>query len=629
MAVKALNAGPSRWATAAAVAAMALFGFLYRYLGHHGFPDDHFIHLARAQQWLTGAWPIYDFSDFGAPLTVGLSALAMGMAPGDELWAEVLFTCAGFGLAAGLIAWAVILLSRSVAWAIFAAALAVVVLPRTYAHPKLWLYPAACLAGLWYLRAPSLARIAALAGLSTFAFLVRHDHGLYIAIPTVVMLAAAHWQDGMRVTATRMLQFVATGLLMVSPFLAYVAASPIGLTGYVRSGLEVNRYEGDRSRLAWPRLRPSLRAAWGLEEQVPDLEINVRWETTLTDVDREAAERALDLQPLRVLEPYTYRYLLPNATVSRQLAVVHHPAVKDTSNIDRSQRLGLRGLLSAYNAQSLLYYTHFALALTVIAMGLRRTPRPNGAVLVLLGAMAFVSGAGLLRDPLAVRMPDVFGTFAIGAGVCLAALGRAAGGRVRARAAAAVVAIVLFAATALVGDIEAQVKATGVTLNPTSPFKQAVSITRQLRRWPWPRQWPAGETRWPLARYVRACTAQGDRLLVTWNSPELFVVTGRPFAGTETVLLPVWREPASYEMPLIRRVLQQAPTMALVSLDGWEEFVEEYPTLAAYIERTYREIGVFHGRPEVSVRALRSRTPSGVDMETGWPCFAGVESNAR
>ena len=50
-----------------------------------------------------------------------------------------------------------------------------------------------------------------------------------------------------------------------------------------------------------------------------------------------------------------------------------------------------------------------------------------------MGALGVVSGAGLLRDPLAVRMPDVYGTFAIVATVVFAAIGRAQS-RVRWRA---------------------------------------------------------------------------------------------------------------------------------------------------------------------------------------------------
>ena len=100
------------------------------------------------------------------------------------------------------------------------------------------------------------------------------------------------------------------------------------------------------------------------------------------------------------------------------------------------------------------------------------------------------------------------------------------------------------------------------------PPAAAAQATRELLAWPWPRQWPAGEEMWPLARYVHNCTRPEDRLLVTWNAPHLFVVTGRPFAGTETVLLPLWRETPSYEMPLSRRIMRTGAADRL-GLDRW------------------------------------------------------------
>jgi len=47
-----------------------------RFLALSGFPDDHYVHLAGAQQMLYGEWPSRDFVDLGAPLSYAISAAA-------------------------------------------------------------------------------------------------------------------------------------------------------------------------------------------------------------------------------------------------------------------------------------------------------------------------------------------------------------------------------------------------------------------------------------------------------------------------------------------------------------------------------------------------------------------------
>ena len=52
-----------------ASAALILFVLVasLRFLSLTGFPDDHYVHLAGAQQMLHGEWPSRDFVDLGAP----------------------------------------------------------------------------------------------------------------------------------------------------------------------------------------------------------------------------------------------------------------------------------------------------------------------------------------------------------------------------------------------------------------------------------------------------------------------------------------------------------------------------------------------------------------------------------
>ena len=60
---------------AAASIGMFVATFVWRFLTFTGFSNDHYAHLALAQQMLLGEHPIRDFSDPGWPLTYVVSAL--------------------------------------------------------------------------------------------------------------------------------------------------------------------------------------------------------------------------------------------------------------------------------------------------------------------------------------------------------------------------------------------------------------------------------------------------------------------------------------------------------------------------------------------------------------------------
>jgi hypothetical protein len=173
--------------TSAALILFALVASL-RFLSLTGFPDDHYVHLAGAQQMLHGEWPSRDFVDLGAPLTYAISAAAQALFGERQLTEALLMACA-FGLGAVLTLRAGMVLTGSVILGIAAAVIELLVYPRTYSYPKMVLYAAAALLFLWYASRPSLARIAGLAALAACAALVRHDHGLYIGIASVAAVA--------------------------------------------------------------------------------------------------------------------------------------------------------------------------------------------------------------------------------------------------------------------------------------------------------------------------------------------------------------------------------------------------------------------------------------------------------
>jgi hypothetical protein len=72
-----------------------------RFVAHKGFSNDQFIHLSKAQAWLAGDWPIRDFTDAGALLTIGSSAAAQALF-GHTLLSELGLSIAGLGCGAAV-----------------------------------------------------------------------------------------------------------------------------------------------------------------------------------------------------------------------------------------------------------------------------------------------------------------------------------------------------------------------------------------------------------------------------------------------------------------------------------------------------------------------------------------------
>src|SRR5687767_3904271 len=85
------------------VVAAAVVGFAatlaWRFMTFTGFTNDHYVHLALAQQMLMGDRPIRDFADSGWPLMYLLSAAAWRLA-GDALVTEWAIAALGFAVGA-------------------------------------------------------------------------------------------------------------------------------------------------------------------------------------------------------------------------------------------------------------------------------------------------------------------------------------------------------------------------------------------------------------------------------------------------------------------------------------------------------------------------------------------------
>jgi hypothetical protein len=240
-------------AYAVALVALFLFTALFRFLQlKDGFPNDHFLYLAGAQQILYGDWPTRDFLDQGLPLMYVGSAIAQ-LLFGKTLFAEGVLTSVAFALAAVLTAAAVRELTGSRILALLAAVLEVAIVTRSYGYPKILVYAAAFYVLQRYVTRPTTVRLFALAAAIVVAFLFRHDHGLYLGVGG--MLAA--WLAGDPERGPGGLRRAATlaGMiaLLTAPYVIYVQVVG-GVWSYLQTGLEFRAGELSRQPHVWPAL---------------------------------------------------------------------------------------------------------------------------------------------------------------------------------------------------------------------------------------------------------------------------------------------------------------------------------------------------------------------------------------
>lgn len=216
-----------------------------RFMEVVGFPNDHFLYIAAAQQMLWTDLPSRDFVDPGTPLMYAASALAQ-RAAGSPLLGEALLISVMFAIAAALTMYGAFRMSGSLSIAVLATAIEIALFPRTYHYPKLVALAAGMLAIWWYLDGPSTRRAAVVAACVVMAFLFRHDLGIYVGAAGALGVAGAC--RGWREAALRTASYFGFVAVFLSPYLAFVAATT-GLPAHIASGLAYSRAEADRTGL--------------------------------------------------------------------------------------------------------------------------------------------------------------------------------------------------------------------------------------------------------------------------------------------------------------------------------------------------------------------------------------------
>jgi hypothetical protein len=233
------------WASVALV--LALFVGAFRFLSIAGFSNDHYMHMAAAQQISMGEWPSRDYVELGLPLMELLSAIPFWVLPHAPLFGEAVLVAAMFGLAVVFTLYAARRLTGSLWIALLVIALEVVIFPRTYSYPKILAYAAGLLAMWRYVETPSPSRMIQLAVAVVVALGLRYDHGLYLGVGgllTVIVVEA--YADRVKMVR-RAAVFAGIVFAWLLPYIAYVAVHE-GLWRHIVRGIELEIVESSRGR---------------------------------------------------------------------------------------------------------------------------------------------------------------------------------------------------------------------------------------------------------------------------------------------------------------------------------------------------------------------------------------------
>lgn len=224
----------------------------WQFLTYNGFPNDHYVHVARARQMLLGALPVRDYVDPGLPLTYAVSASARWMA-GDVAGAELLVVALGIAVGAAATCLCATTLAQSTIIGSAVTLLEILASPRSYSYPKIVLYAIGGVVIVGVARQGSRRWVLSAAVLTALAFLMRHDHGLYLglACATALVLSASDWT----VIARRLLQFGVVLAVLLLPWAVWVQYYG-GLVPYFESAIAFSRREADISVMRdLPRLQ--------------------------------------------------------------------------------------------------------------------------------------------------------------------------------------------------------------------------------------------------------------------------------------------------------------------------------------------------------------------------------------
>jgi hypothetical protein len=617
--------------------------FLYRFADASGLVNDHFMHVVWGRQLLWGALPIRDAVSLGMPLQTGLSAVAEWLF-GYRLLSEAAIISTAFA-AAAVLTFAIVRRATGSIWiAVAAAAFEVALSPRTYSYPKIIVY-AAAIPLLWrYVDQPSNRRAIELGLAAVLAFFLRHDHGLYLGVVVLGVIAMRH-TPSLRTMTQRAVVFAAVCVLATAPYLGYVQVYG-GLPEYVNDLRQFSASEHSHNPFVWPSwpLRSAGQIARWTSPEDRAVPVAIRWSPAASDdVRRTAAARhQLEVPPDGPVESGWLP--LKDTSVANALAIVNDPAVEDTAGIDRvtgeirvpGVYLGpvrvLEGLDDAPASAALLFFLFLTVSvMTALALLRNRTMGPLGqwerikiAAVLLVAIVTFV---GFVRESLTARIADaVVAPAVLGGWLAARWLAGSGGTRVSTSrrawspglvARVAVLTLVLIPVTRSV----AVAGAVRLHFEPAEPYS---AMWNQVVTSPPFDAWPAGgSAKYRIVRYVRDCTGPREPLLVLWFAPEYYYYADRPFAGRLGAYMQGYYTSETNQRKNVAALERDRPAVAIMEAGRELTDLATHPSVLAYVAANYHELGRLPATDGTEIRVLgrNDRQPTSTQADLGWPCY--------
>jgi hypothetical protein len=568
-----------RFAMAAVAIAIFVFAWFFRFNdpngGFAGLTDDHFYYLLRGWQILYGELPFRDFVDAGAPLYFYVSA-AVQLLFGRGTLSELAFSTTLIALASALTFWLAARASGSIWLGVLGALFQILLLPRFYNYPKLLVYTAAIPLLWWFADRPGRRPLAWLAVVTVVGFLLRHDHGAFVAVAVAAtLLLASHvpWTERARYAVF----YGAVSLALVSPYLLFIQLNG-GLGEYRRQATEWVAEERARTPVQWP----------GLFDNPGSASADAR--------EGMAFTRAVGVvRDNRVAWLYYFEITLPILVIL----------------LIGLSRDGFRPA-----------WPHARQKIAVVAV------------------LGLVLDAGFLRSPLQARVADPSVPHAILIAWLAAAMPRMLSTRsswtpaaerwivpARVLVLAATVAAAFVLAAIFTNRIYNRLEDAYLTEGPRVALARSRTVSEGARR-DWDLStWTTREDRsglMTLALYLNTCTPPDARVFVQPYLPQVLGMARRGFAAGFGDLRPGFFDDPEFEALALRRMRgQDVPVVLLDVDDSLESFRESFPTLTAYFDAAYDRIATqtFDDRFGVTLLVKRGRQGGTFDL-LGWPCPA-------
>jgi hypothetical protein len=536
-----------------------------------GLTDDHFFYVVRGWQILFGDIPVRDFVDHGAPLYYYVAAAVQGIF-GRGTLSELAFSTTVLSASAVITFLIATRASGSILAGLAACLLQVWLGPRFYNYPKVLVY-AAAIPLLWrYADRPGTQLRVWLAVLTVIAFLLRHDHGVFVGIAaTVVMLSIRELR-----LAERVRHLAIYGLLvlaLVAPYLLFIQING-GLLSYFEQASAWAERDRARESVVWPGLFDNPDGESD-EAKAGSLVANVR--------DNGAAW----VYYTEILLPF---FALLVLAASRDAFRPEWPHARE--------KLAMVAVLGA-----------------VLDAGFLRSPlearlADPSVPLVILIAWLMVALPRMLRSDVSLqpswlraRVPLRIAVTVVGSSI-------------------AVLFIVL-----VQGDLYRRLDKASMTERFGKAFERADTISKQLRQ-DWDLGLWAARPERPdlitLSLYINACTTPTDRVLVQEYLPQVLAIARRAFAGGHADLRPGFFESEDAQRLTVERLRQRSvPIILLDTEDSLRSFYRSFPIVTAYIDQEYRQAGThtFDDRFGLTLYVKKDRTPTGTYDALGWPCF--------